>query len=163
MFGKRLALGVLVASLSTAAFGGISSSSGQPAPAGDKPGVNYGGSRAEQYTWLRLTPSRTLVVLMQIPYQVANERCSHGKGYGGAVLAGADFDELIFIRDGKFKKTVREDFRFRGARYQESVTVTGTVMSHRVTGSLAGKVKITAADGKVIRCTFGPQRWTVVD
>jgi hypothetical protein len=81
------------------------------------------------------------------------------------VLAGTKYDELklIFVRDGKFRKTIPDDYRFRGNRYQERVTVTGTVTDERVAGTLEGNVKITAGDGKVIRCRVGPQRWDAVN
>jgi len=162
MPGTRLALGAVVAALGIVALGNFSSSSGQE-PNTQRSGFNYGGSRADQLVWVRLTRSKSLVIVLQIPYQVARERCSHRKGYGGAVIAGTEYDELIFIRDGKFRKKIADDFRFRGDHYEERLTVTGTVTDERVAGTLEGKVKITADDGKVIRCRVGPQRWDAVN
>jgi hypothetical protein len=41
--------------------------------------------------------------------------------------------------------------------------VTGTVADDVVTGSISGRAKIVKPGGQVVRCTFGPQRWRLVD
>jgi hypothetical protein len=51
----------------------------------------------------------------------------------------------------------------RCSDYLETQTVKATLTDERVTGTIAGKAKRTKPNGQVVRCTFGPLRWSAVD
>jgi hypothetical protein len=161
MVGKRLALGVLVGSLGTAAFGGLSSSSGQEAKV---PGVSYGGVRDGAEVWLRLDASRNVILNFELPWAASGNRCSDKKPYTSALYTGAEYQEAIVIRrDGTFARTVVDRYRSEGTRYIETQTVKGTLSDARVGGTIAGNVKRTKPNGRVVRCTFGPLNWSAVN
>ena len=163
MFGKRLALGVLVAGLGFAAVGGLSTSSGQEGgtPA---PGVSYGGVRDFDEVWLRLDGSRNVILNVEVPWAASGRRCSDRKPYSSTLFSGAEYQEAISIRgDGTFAKTVVDRYRFEGTAYVETQTLKGTLTDARVTGTIAGTVKRTRSNGRVVRCTFGPLRWGAVN
>lgn len=163
MFGKRLALGALVAILGVAAFGGFNNSSGQSSPTQD-PGVTYGGVRNVESVWLRLDASRHVILAVEVPWDAAGRRCSDKKGYSSRLFTGAEYSAAIVIRaDGTFAKTVVDRYRDQGTRYVETQTLKGTLTDARVTGTIEGKVQRTKPNGQVVRCTFGPLKWNAVD
>jgi hypothetical protein len=159
--GKRLALGVLVTALGISALGSASNSFGQTSP---EPGTTYGGLRFGESVWLRLDETRTVILALELPWAAERRRCSNRKAYSSTLFTGAEYDEPIAIRSGgQFRRTVLDDYRFGGSRYQETQTVKGTLATSQVTGTIEGKVRITQPNGRVVRCTFGPQRWTAID
>jgi hypothetical protein len=164
MFGKRLAVGVLVATFGVAGLGVFSNSYGQSSETAE-PGVTYGGVRDFEWVWLRLDASRHVVLALEVPWAASGRRCSDGRSYANVLWAGAEFNsQTISIRsDGTFKKTVVDRYRDAGTRYVEAQTVKGTLTDDRVTGTIEGNSKRTKPNGKVVRCTFGPLRWTAVD
>jgi hypothetical protein len=163
MFGKRLALAALVTALGVAGFGGFNNSSGQSSQT-DEPGVTYGGVRDFEWVWLRLDPSRRVVLALEVPWAASGRRCSNGKAYSNLMWAGAEYQQTISIKsDGTFAKTVVERYRDSGTRYVETQTVKGTLTDDRVTGTIAGNSKRTLPNGRVVRCTFGPLNWSAVD
>ena len=164
MFGKRLALGALVASLAVAAFGELSNSSGQPAQTEDEPGLSYGGLRFSESVWVRLDPTRSVIRALELPWAVNGKRCSSGKGYSSTLLTGSEYDQPVSLgRGGTFRKTVVDAYSFDGIRAKETQTVKGTVRPARVEGTIEGKVRLIRPNGQVVRCTFGPQHWSAVD
>jgi|SRR5215207_3740980 len=161
MFGKRLALGALVGGFGLAAFGGLSSSSGQEAEA---PGVSYGGVRDFAEVWLRLDASRNVILNLELPWAASGKRCSDKKPYSSTLFTGAEYQEAIVIRpDGTFARTVVDRYRLQGTRYVETQTVKGTLTDARVAGTIAGNVKRTKPNGRVVRCSFGPLTWSAVN
>jgi hypothetical protein len=163
MFGKRLALAVLVAGLGVAAFGSFSNSSGQT-PQTDEPGVTYGGVRDFEWVWMRLDESRRVVLALEVPWAASGRRCSDRRSYTSVMYAGAEYSQAITLRaDGTFTKTVVDRYRDAGTRYVETQTVKGTVTAARVTGTIQGNAKRTKPNGQVVRCTFGPLNWSAVD
>lgn len=163
MFGKRLGLGMLVVTLAVAAFGGLNNSSGQSSET-QAAGVTYGGVRDFEWVWLRLDASRHVVLALEVPWAASGRRCSDKRSYTSVLYAGAEFSQTIAIRsDGKFTKTVVDRYRDAGTRYLETQTVKGTLTDDRVTGTIEGNSKRTKPNGQVVRCTFGPLRWSAVD
>ena len=163
MFGKRLALGVLVTGLGLAAVGGFSSSSGQEGET-PAPGVSYGGVRDFDEVWLRLDGSRNVILNVEVPWAASGRRCSDRKPYSSTLFSGAEYQEAISIRrDGTFERTIVDRYRFEGTGYVETQTLKGTLTDARVTGTIAGNVKRTKSNGRVVRCTFGPLRWSAVN
>jgi hypothetical protein len=162
MVGKRLALGVLVGSLGLAAFGGLSSSSGQQATT--PPGVAYGGVRDGAEVWLRLDASRNVILNLELPWAAGGRHCSDKKPYTSKLFTGAEYQEAIVIRpDGTFARTIVDRYRFAGTGYVETQTVKGTLGDARVAGTIAGNTKRTKPNGRVVRCTFGPLNWSAVN
>ena len=64
--------------------------------------------------------------------------------------------------NGPSASSLKDGFE-EGTRYEENETVTGTIANDVATGSISGRVRIVKRNGKVVRCNFGPQRWTLVD
>jgi hypothetical protein len=163
MVWKRLAFGVLVGSLGLAAFGGLSSSSGQ-SPETPAPGASYGGLRDFEEVWLRLDSSRNVILNLELPWAASGKRCSDKKPYSSTLFTGAEYQEAIAIRkDRTFARTVVDRYRFEGTRYVETQTVKGTLTDARVSGTVAGNVKRTKPNGRVVRCSFGPLTWSAVN
>ena len=163
MFGKRLAVGVLVATFGVAGLGVFSNSYGQ-SPETAEPGVTYGGVRDFEWVWLRLDASRHVVLALEVPWAASGKRCSDKKSYTSVLYAGAEYQQTIAIRsDGTFTKTVVDRYRNAGTRYLETQTVKATLTDERLTGTIAGNAKRTKPNGQVVRCTFGPLRWSAVD
>jgi hypothetical protein len=161
MNGKSLALAVLVVASIVAVVAGPSSSTGQTQ---DPPGVTYGGLKDTYAAWLRLSPARDSIASLQMDWAVAKERCSHGKTYSSTLYAGyEEFQQIRVSAAGKFKKTIVDRYREEGTRYEETQTVSGTVNGHVATGSISGRVRMVQKGGRVVRCTFGPQRWRLAD
>ena len=162
MFAKRLAVGGLVAISVVAGLGIFNSSYGQSSDTG--PGTTYGGVRDLEWVWMRLDPSRNVVLALQVPWAASGKRCSNGKAYTSLLYAGAEYEQTILINsDGTFGKTVVDRYRESGIRYVETQTVKGTLTDDRVTGTVAGNAKRTLANGRVVRCKFGPLKWSAVD
>jgi hypothetical protein len=164
MFGKRLALAMLVATLAVAVFGGLNYSSGQSSGI-QEPGATYGGVRDLEWVWVRLDASRHVVLALEVPWAASGRRCSDRRSYTNVLYAGAEFNsQTIAIRsDGTFAKTVVDRYRDAGTRYLETQTVKGTLTDERVTGTIEGKSTRTKPNGRVVRCTFGPLRWSAVN
>ena len=161
MFGKRLALGMLVTGLGVAAFGGFSSSSGQSS---DPPGVTYGGVRNIESVWVRLDESRHVILAIEVPWDASGRRCSDKRGYSSRLFTGAEYSQAVVVRsDGTFGRTVVDRYRDLGTRYVETQILKGTLTDARITGTIEGKVKRTKPNGRVVRCSFGPLRWNAVD
>jgi hypothetical protein len=163
MFGKRLVVGVSVATLGVAAVGDATNALGQPAQT-EEPGLVYGGERFGQSSWLRLSSSRTSIAEFELPWAINGKRCSDGVGYYSLLLTGAQWDEFVAVReDGTFRTKVVDDYRHRRNHFVETQIVKGTVSADRVVGTIEGKLRRTRANGQVVRCTFGPQRWVLVN
>jgi hypothetical protein len=78
----------------------------------------------------------------------------------------AGYEELSPIRvsrAGTFRREVVDRYRSDGKRYEERQIVDGTITGDVVTGSIRGRVKIVKPNGQVVRCSFGPQGWRLVD
>ncbi len=163
MVVKRLALGVLVGSLGLAAFGGLSSSSGQ-LPEAPAPGVSYGGMRDFETVWLRVDASRSVVMALELGYAASGRRCSDKKGYSNILYTGAVYSQPFGVRpDGTVAKTIVARYSDEGTRYLETLIVKATVNDARVTGTIEGTSKRTKPNGRVVRCTFGPLNWSAVN
>jgi hypothetical protein len=163
MDGKRLALGVLVGSLGLAAFGGLSSSSGQ-SPEAPAPGVSYGGLRDFETVWLRVDASRHVVIALEVGYGAGGQRCSDGKGYSNILYTGAVYSQPIAVKpDGTLARTVVVRYNDAGTRYLETLTVKATVKDARVTGTIEGTSRRTRPNGRVVRCTVRPLTWSAVN
>jgi hypothetical protein len=163
MVWKRLAFAVLVGSVGLAAFGGMSSSSGQEAQT-PAPGVTYGGLRDFEEVWLRLDSSRNVILNLELPWAASGKRCSDKKPYSSTLFTGAEYQEAVAIRaDGTFARTVVDRYRFERTRYVETQILKGTLTDARVSGTIAGKVKRTKPNGRVVRCSFGPLTWSAVN
>ena len=161
MFSKRLAGGVLVAILGIAWFGASGNSLGQSS---EPAGVTYGGVRDFEWVWLRLDPSRNVVLALEVPWAASGRRCSDKRSYTSVMYAGAEYQETIGIRaDGTFTKTVVDRYRDAGTLYVDTQTVKGKLTDDRVTGTIAGNAKRTKPNGRVVRCSFGPLKWNAVD
>jgi hypothetical protein len=161
MNGKRLAFATLVVAVVVAAAGGATNSISQTQ---DAPGISYGGLKDKYAAWLRLDLTRRSIAALQMDWAIARERCSNRKPYSSTLYAG--YEELRTVRvsqDGKFKRTVVDRYSEEGTRYEENQTVEGTIKNDVATGSISGRVRIVKPNGKVVRCNFGPQRWTLVD
>jgi hypothetical protein len=154
---------MLVVTLAVATFGGLNKSSGQSSDPAE-PGVTYGGVRDFEWVWLRLDASRHVVLALEVPWAASGRRCSDKKSYTSVLYAGAEYQQTIAIRsDGTFTKTVVDRYRDAGTRYLETQTVKGTLTDEKVTGTVEGHSKRTKPNGRVVRCTFGPLRWSAVD
>jgi len=162
MFGKRLVLGALLTGLGVAAIGGFSNSSGQSQT--EQPGVTYGGVRNIESVWVRLDESRHVILAIEVPWDASGRRCSDKRGYSSRLFTGAEYSQAVVIRsDGTFGRTVVDRYRDLGSRYVETQILKGTLTDATITGTIAGKVKRTKPNGRVVRCTFGPLKWTAVD
>jgi hypothetical protein len=51
----------------------------------------------------------------------------------------------------------------RRTRYEETQLVTGTITDRRAAGRIRGRVKYVRPNGRVVRCTFGPQTWNALN
>jgi hypothetical protein len=161
MTGKRLALAVLVVASIVAAVGGPTDSTGQIQ---DPSGVTYGGVKDQDPAWLRLDPSRRSIAAIHIEWAVAPERCSHRKVYFGTLYAGYEQGFPIPVNEqGRFNKVVVDRYPYQGGRYVERQVVSGTIAGQVVTGTISGRARGVRPSGRVIRCTFGPQRWRLTD
>ena len=161
MNGKRLSLGAAVAALVVAVAGGSSNSTGQMQGA---PGVTYGGVKDRDPAWLRLDPSRRSIAAMHIEWAVAPRRCSNRKVYFSTLFAGYEWNFPISVsEDGEFKKTVVDRYTVDGSRIVDHQVVQGTITGDVATGSISGRARIVKPGGRVVRCTFGPQSWRLVD
>ena len=159
MSGKRLILAmVVVAGIAT--FG---SSAGAAAQSPAEPGVNYAGD-PEERGWLRLAPSRDSIVILDLGWGAPAHRCSNRKGYSSWLFTGSAFGEPIEITpEGTFRTTVVDRYADRGSRYHERQIVAGTITDESAFGTIRGRVKIVRPSGLVVRCTFGPQNWRLVN
>jgi hypothetical protein len=161
MNGKRLALAALAGALLVAAAGGPTNSTGQTQ---DTPGLTYGGMKDQYAAWLRLAPGRRAIAAMQMDWAVARERCSNRKTYSSVLYAGyEEFSPINVSQAGKFKKTVVDRYSDQSGRHEEHQAVNGTISGDVATGSISGRVKVVTPGGRVVRCTFGPQRWRLED
>lgn len=163
MGGRRLAVGVLVGGLGLAAFGGLSSSSGQ-SPETPAPGVSYGGLRDYETVWLRLDESRRVVIALELGYAASGQRCSDKKGYSNILYTGAVYSQPFGVKpDGTVAKTIVDRYTNTGTRYLDTLIVKATVKDARVTGTIEGNSKRTKPNGRVVRCTLGPLNWSAVN
>lgn len=161
MTGKRLILAAVMAALGLAVIGGLSNSTGQTA---DQPGLTYGGLKDQYPAWLRLAPGRSEVAALHIEWAVAPKRCSNHRGYESVLYAGFEnFARVSVTADGRFNKTVVDKYRDQGSRYEEHMTVSGTIGNEAATGLIRGTVSIKKRTGRVVRCTFGPQSFRLLD
>jgi hypothetical protein len=161
MNGTRLALAVLVVASIVVAVGGPSSSTGQTQ---DPPGVTYGGVKDQDPAWLRLDPARRSIAAIHIEWAAAPERCSNRKVYFGTLYAGYEQGFPIPVNEqGRFSKVVVDRYPWQGGRYVERQVFSGTITGNVVTGTISGRARGVRPSGLVIRCTFGPQRWRLVD
>ena len=151
----------LVTALVVAAAGAVSSSNGQTE---DTRGLTYGGTKDTYAAWLRLAPGREAIAALQMDWAVASKRCSNRKSYSSTLYAGfEEFHPIAVSSAGKFKKMIADTYRGEGNRYEEEQLIRGTISGSVAVGYISGKVKITKPNGEVVRCTFGPQRWRLVD
>jgi hypothetical protein len=161
MNGKRLALAAFLAAVVIAVAGGQGSSTGQTQGA---PGVTYGGVKDQYPAWLRFDPSRRSIAATHIEWTASPERCSNRRAYRSTLFAGYEWRFPISVDDqGKFRKTVVDRYTEQGSRHVDHQVVNGTITDDVVTGSISGRARIVNANGRVVRCTFGPQRWRLVD
>jgi hypothetical protein len=161
MNGKRLALAVLVVASIVVAVGGPSSSTGQMQ---DAPGVTYGGVKDQDPAWLRLDPGRRSIAAIHIEWAAAPERCSNRKVYFSTLYAGYEQGFPIAVDErGRFSKVVVARYPWQGGRYVERQVVSGTIAGQVATGTISGRARGVRPSGRVIRCTFGPQRWRLTD
>lgn len=161
MNGKRLAVGAVVAALAVALLGGPSDSTGQTQ---DGPGVTYGGVKDMDPAWLRLDASRRSIAAIHIEWAAAPERCSNRKVYFSTLYAGYEQGFPIAVgEDGRFSKVVVSRYPYAGGRYVEKQVVSGTIGEEVATGTISGRARGVRPSGRVVRCTFGPQRWRLVD
>jgi hypothetical protein len=163
MYGKRLALGASVVALVVGVSGALSNSAGQSQQ--PTPGLTYGGTRALETLWLRLHSSRTVIAALELPWEIAPGRCTNDpNGYFSVLLAGFFYNEPINVSpEGKFRKTVVDKYRDRGIRFEEHQTVTGTITAERASGTFRARSIATRPNGRVARCTSGPQTWSAVN
>jgi hypothetical protein len=162
MYGKRM-VGVSALGLVLAAFGTASSAVAQ-APQEPGAGLTYGGLKALDPVWLRLDPSRSGIASLEIPWAIARERCSNRKGYFSTLVAGYEWETPIPLNSrGKFDRKFIDRYRSGGTRYEETQRVTGTITDQRAAGRIRGRVKYVRPNGRVVRCTFGPQTWNAVN
>jgi len=162
MYGKRV-VGVSALGLVLAGFGTVSSAVAQ-VPQEQGAGLTYGGLKALDPVWLRLDPSRSVIAALEVPWAVARERCSNRKGYFSTLVAGYENGTPIEIDSrGKFSRKVVDRYRMRGTRYEETQLVTGTITDRRAAGRIRGRVKYVRPNGRVVRCTFGPQTWNALN
>jgi hypothetical protein len=170
MFLKRIALTASIATVGMAAAGNVpaaSAADGHASQAGPA-GLTYGASTAgfEREAWLRLGPKRLAIASVWIDFVAPASRCTGGqKGYFSSFLSGYEWDEHIAVRkDGSFEGRVDDTMRFEGGRRaRERVTLSGTVTRASVTASVQGVIDLTGGGKPNARCTFGPQRWLLLD
>jgi hypothetical protein len=170
MFIKRTALIASIATVGVVASGNLAAASaadGYPSQAGPG-GLTYGASTAgfEREAWLRLGPKRLAIASVWIDFTAPASRCTGGeKGYFGSFLSGFEWDEHIAVRkNGSFEGRVDDTMRFEGGRRaRERVTLSGTVTRRSVTASVQGVIDLTGGGKPNARCTFGPQRWLLLD
>jgi hypothetical protein len=156
----RTGLTASVLSLTLAVSGSLGSAAAQSP--GAATGNAYGGLRGLQSAWLRVSPSRSLILALELPFPVARERCSNNRGYFGWVLTGVENFEPIYIRrNGTFNGTAKSRYTDLGSRFEERAVVRGTITPARASGTVQGTVRIVRPSGLVVRCTFGPQHWTL--
>ena len=170
MFLKRLALTASIAAVGTAAAGSVAEASVAESHASQvgRAGLTYGASTPgfEREAWLRLGPQRLAIASVWIDFFAPARRCSGGQnGYFSSFLSGYEWDEHIAVRaDGSFRGSVDDRFGLgRGRRARERATMTGTVTPNAVTLSVQGVVDLTGGGKANARCTFGPQRWVLLD
>lgn len=120
MYGKRLVLGTSVVALVVAASGALSNSAGQSQE--QAPGLNYGGTRAFDTLWLRLHPSRADIAALELPWEIAAQRCKNDpNGYFSVLYAGSFYRHPIEVTpEGRFNKTVVAQYREKGIRYKDT-------------------------------------------
>jgi hypothetical protein len=164
MYRMRLALGALVVALVVGVSGALTSSSGQ-LPQQPTSGLTYGGEKAFDTVWLRLHPSREVIAAVEIPWEIAPDRCKNDRnGYYSTLFAGFHYDFPIDVTpEGKFKKTVVDRYRDQGVRYEERQTVTGTITAERASGTIRAVGITTKPNGRVGRCTSRVQTWSAVN
>ena len=161
MTGKRLGLATVMAAMGLAMVGGLSDSIGQTP---DTPGLTYGGLKDQYPAWLRLAPGRSAIAAIHIEWSVAPKRCSNHKGYSSVLYGGFEnFAGISVSTAGVFKRTIVDKYRDQGDRYEERMTVSGTIGDKVATGSISGGVRIVKHTGRTVRCTFGPQNFRLVD
>jgi hypothetical protein len=126
--------------------------------------VTYGGVKDRLPAWLRLDPARRSIATTHIEWAAAPERCSNGEVYQSTLWAGYEWEFPIMINeDGTFSKTVVERYTDKGGRHVEHQIVRGTITDDAATGSISGRVRVVKPGGRVVTCTFGPQRLRLVD
>jgi hypothetical protein len=158
--GKRLVLTTLLAGLVLAVVGGLSNSTGQTQ---ETPGLTYGGLKDQYPAWLRLAPGRGAIAALHVEWAADPKRCSNRKGYESVLYGGFEnFHAISLSPTGTFKRTIVDRYRDQGDRYEERMSVSGTV-GEVVTGSISGTVRIVKRSGQVVRCSFGPQGFRLVD
>jgi hypothetical protein len=162
MYGKRV-VGVSALGLVLAAFGTASGAVAQ-APQEPGAGLTYGGLKGLDPVWLRLDPSRSVIASLEVPWTIARERCSNRKGYFSTLVAGYEYGTRISVSSrGTFTRRVVDRYRDAGTRYEETQLLTGTITDQRAAGRIRGRVKYVRPNGRVVRCTFGPQTWNAVN
>jgi hypothetical protein len=94
----------LVVALVVGVSGALTSSSGQ-LPQQPTSGVTYGGEKAFDTVWLRLHPSRQVIAAIEIPWEIAADRCKNDRhGYYSTLFAGFHYDFPIDVSpEGKFR------------------------------------------------------------
>jgi hypothetical protein len=154
-----LTLAALAAAVAVALAGSTSTSIGQsPVPAA---GLAYAGKKGFDPLWVRVHATRRLIEALEISVPVSRERCSNRKGYFTSFYGGTDNLETIVIgSDGEFADTITDRYRDAGSRYEEIAKLTGKVDDERVSLTIRGTIRVVRPNGLVVRCTFGPQRWT---
>ncbi len=163
MVGKRLALGVLVGSLGLAAFGGLSSSSGQ------SQSVSAGclGWRRQGFRRGLASVGRVAERDPQFRAPVGCERQavlgSEGLLDRAVHRRGVPAGNLRTPRREVRKNRGRSLQRFEGTRYVETQIVKGTLTDAKVSGTIEGNSVRTKPNGRVVRCTFGPLNWSAVN
>ena len=169
MLIRRTALIVSIATVGVAASGNVAPSAayGHASQAGPA-GLTYGASTAgfEREAWLRLGPKRLAIASVWIDFTAPASRCSGGqRGYFSSFLSGYEWDEHIAVRsNGSFEGRVDDTMPLgRGRRARERVTLSGRVTGGTVTASLQGVIDFTGGGKPSARCTFGPQRWLLLD
>jgi hypothetical protein len=163
MSRTRLALGALVTVLGVAAVGSFSSSSGQSTPA---PGITYGGAKGPDgnHAWLRLDSSRRLIAAVDMPYSAPSARCSNRRRFVSYLSEGLEWDTPMLVAlDGSFSRRFRFSYRNEGRRFEERLTLKGTITDDRAEVSLEGTVKISGGRKPTANCRLGPQRWTLLN
>jgi hypothetical protein len=157
--------GLSILAVATAVVGlAAGAPSGSTGQTQGPPGLTYGGLKDTYGAWLRLAPGRTSIASLQMDWAVARERCSNRRSYSSTLYAGfEEFSPISVTRAGTFKRTLVDRYRDEGTRYEEHQTVQGTISDDVATGSIRGRVRYVRPDGQVVRCSFGPQRWRLVD
>jgi hypothetical protein len=161
MNGKRLALALLTVAAIVAAVGGPSSSTGQTQ---GPPGITYGGVKDQDPAWLRLDSARRSIAAIHIEWAAAPDRCSNRKVYFSTLYAGYEQGFPISVDEsGRFSKVVVDRYPGTTGHRVERQVVSGTIAGHVVTGTISGRAREMRPGGRVVRCSFGPQRWRLTD